>query len=149
MRAVVVALLCGLVLAGCGGDGDAAKDTPETALRRHIAYVDKGQWGRDWDDLHPIQQAIVTKDAYVRCSGKTNRTGSLTVTKVLETYQEEDALPGSPTRVQSTAITYEIEATSGDRKETGKRTSHYYLVEGKWRWALSDPEAYTAGRCPA
>lgn len=163
--AAIVVLL--VVTAACGGNGGesdgsstgGATSAPSTtvspqerrraaedAMKRQFDQVDRGQWGRQWEELHPAQQAFVPKDAFVQCSQK----GGLSIESlsILETFEERVAIPGTTVQADSVAITAQVKARIGQLKDDFKQTFHEFEVNGQWRWTISDPEPYKAGRCP-
>jgi hypothetical protein len=165
-RAAVLVALCLSLTAACGGGnggnddastggtttsstapGEDRRRAAQDALRRQFDHIDKGQWGLQWEELHPAQQAIVPKDQFIRCSQQRGgfRIESL---DVLESVEERVTIPGTSVQADSVAITVQVKASMGGTKEDFKRTSHEFEVGGQWRWMISDPEPYKAGRCP-
>lgn len=127
--------------AGCGGDDSGPSAGGQSAgdyVTKLLGYVDKGQWGPEWDSLHPAQQALVSRDAYITCATK-KTVPNVSAVKVLETYSEDVAIPGTSTRAASTAVTVEYTASLAGRKDTAKATFHVFVIDGHWRWVLSDP----------
>jgi hypothetical protein len=127
----------------------APLESAEAAFRRLLDYASKGQYGRQWDDLHPAQQAFVNRDLFVRCYSE--KLGGLDVTRinVVDTFQEEQSVPGTDVRQVTTGISAEVTYRRDGQESTSTDTYHEYLVDGRWRWALSDPDAYKRGECPA
>ena len=137
-------LACTLLLAACGG-GDDSGGSAGDAVIQQMQQLSRGQMGRQWDDLHPAQQALIPRDHFVQCGGiEVNIDG----TKVIETYEEEVLIPGTDQRVQSTAVTVEMTFSSGEAKRTQTQTFHEILVDDEWRWIVADPAAYADGQCP-
>jgi hypothetical protein len=124
-------------------------ESAEAAFRRLLDYASKGQYGRQWDDLHPAQQAFVNRDLFVRCYGE--KLGGLDVIRinVVDTFQEEQSVPGTDVRQLTTGISAEVTYRRDGQESTSTDTYHEYLVDGRWRWALGDPDAYKRGECPA
>ncbi len=133
-------------VAGCGGGGGgggtSGKETAADFVRRVTVEFSRGQSGRLWDELHPADQALVTRSRFVQC--QQNDGFNLKTFKVLETYNEPFDVAGKTT--PSTAVS--IRATSEDGETTA--TMHAVSVNGTWRWILqpADAAAYGKGRCP-
>ena len=122
----------------------------ESAVLRQFDYVDKGQWGKEWEELHPAQQAIVTKSAFVACNSEVNP--DLDV-EVLESYEESIAMPEIGI-ADTVAVTVRIKGNVGVFGLPSETTDtfHEILVDGEWRWVLqqqSTLDAYAAGICPS
>jgi hypothetical protein len=124
--------------------GDYMKELTERALR--------GQYGRNWETLHPAHQAVVTREKYDSCERQSNESlGTKIDIAVVETYEEPVLVKGSGT-VDSTAITlrftYDNPLTGEEVQEHA--TVHAVAVDGEWRWILTpqDYDAYAKGTCP-
>ena len=109
-------------------------------------YIDQavlGQWGRQWETLHPGQQEVVTRNAFMDCRSD-DSIPEVDVEEV-EQYDEQVDVEGVGS-VPSTAVT--VRVTSGDEAEN--MTVHAIAVDGEWRWTLpaDDYKAYAAGDCP-
>ena len=140
-RAALVLGAVGLLAAGCGGG--SGSESPSSFVKRVTLEFSRGQSGRLWDELHPAEQAIVTRSRFMEC--EQNEGFGLKTVKVLETYPETITVAGKP--VPSTAVS--VRVTSDDGITTA--TLHAVEVDGKWRWVLQPSELaeYTKGRCPA
>lgn len=143
----VVAVLGGLLVA-CGGGDDV--ESAGDAMKRQYGLLDKSQWSRYYDELHPAQQAIVNRDRFADCSAKNRGTISFNSVKVLETFDEEWPVSGTDIRGASKAVTIEIDAQSGSQNQKVKHTGHQFNVDGKWRWVMGPEaiEAFKQGQCP-
>lgn len=132
-------------MAPAGGEQvtPAPTESAGQALTRNWEYVAKGQWGRRWDQLHPVHQEIVPREMYVECFQ--GEIVPITHIEVLEEYDEPDVLPEIG-EVSTTAVTVALEI-DGQQVVV---TSHMVNVEGTWRWVLreQDLDAFKAGRCP-
>ena len=135
-----VALMAALA-AGCGG----GSSTPSASdfVRRVTTEFSRGQSGRLWDELHPADQAVVTRTRFIAC--ERNEGFGLRKFKVLETYPEAVEVAGKKT--PSTAVS--VQVTSDDGITTA--TLHAVPVDGTWRWTLpaADYAAYKRGACPS
>ena len=122
-----------------GGQGSAAADF----IRQVTTQFSRGQSGPLWDELHPADQAVVTRARYMACQRSPGF--DLTKFKVLQTYPDTIEVAGKTT--PSTAVS--VQVTSEDGITTA--TMHAVHAKGAWRWVLSraDYTAYKRGRCPA
>jgi hypothetical protein len=125
--------------------GDFLKEITERGLR--------GQYGRNWETLHPAHQAIVSRAKYDSCERQNDQgTGATKIDITVEdTYTEPVLVKGLGT-VPSTAVTLRF---SYDNPLTGKpaeehATGHAVAVDGQWRWILKpqDYDAFVKGKCP-
>lgn len=130
------------LVTGCGGGGSGT-ESASSFVKRVTLEFSRGQTGRLWDELHPAEQAVVTRPRFIEC--ESNEGFGLRKVKVLESYQETINIAGKPTR--STAVS--VRVTSDDGITTA--TLHAVLVDGKWRWILqpADFAVYTRGHCPS
>ena len=170
MRRVTVALFV-LLMAGCGGGDDKPAAAPTTGdarpgatattpldeeaagemLKAVMTYLSDGQTGRAYDLMHPAQQAIVPKALYMKCAGDDLAGIEISDIKVKETFTEKVDVPGTDlTNVDSVAATITFKGQQGNLDpEEATETFHAFLVDGQWRWTLSDAAAYAGGECPA
>lgn len=141
MRTMILIAALGAALAACGGgSSDKSTETAGDAVKRQFAFISDGQFGREWDELHPADQAVVSRDHFERCgAGKSVNIDSVTVK---ETYDDTITVAGADTA--SKAVTVELK--SGSAKDT--RTFHEVMVDGKWRWVIADTSSYSNGKCP-
>ena len=146
---VVASALVGAVAflgAGCAGGGmsgsQAGTQSPASFVDRITTEFSRGQSGRLWDELIPLDQRVVTRARFVACQA--NEGWELKSIKVLETYDDPVAVGAKS--IASKAVT--VRVTSDDGITTA--TMHAVPVNGKWRWVLqsSDRDAYAAGKCP-
>ncbi len=129
-----------------------AQPTPEItageALELVIDYVSKGQFGRQWEGLHPAQQEFIPKELYVLCRDEAAAGVDVKSVKVLETFEEDSPIPGTELVLPSAAITAEVAYKQGLFSDTDTDTFHLFLVDGVWRWVDPDPDPYKSGECP-
>ena len=143
---VALAVVAAAFAAGCGGSGGggsaSGKESAAGFVQRITVEFSRGQSGRLWDELHPADQALVTRARFAEC--QRNDGFNLKAFKVLESYDEPIDVAGKT--VPSTAVS--VRATSEDGETTA--TMHAVSVDGKWRWILqpADAAAYKKGRCP-
>lgn len=136
----LVPVCVALLAAGCGGG--SGTQSASRFVRQITQEFARGQAGRLWDELHPADQAIVTRSRFITC--QSNEGFGLRKFKVLETYEE--TVPVGGKKMESTAVS--VQVTSDDGITTA--TLHAVSVEGKWRWILqpADRAAYRRGVCP-
>lgn len=130
MRGVLILAATAAFLMACsggGGDSESASD----ALVRQLGYASDGQVGRLWDELHPAQQAVVSRDTYMDCLGDSAFNADRI--RAVEEYDETISVP-EVGRVESKAIT--VEMRDGDSTDT--ETFHEVRVDGAWRWVSND-----------
>jgi hypothetical protein len=145
----VHAVAVAIAISACGGGGGGGdSNSAEAAVRRQFDFVDKGQWGRQWEELHPAQQAFVPRERFVECADERLSGMDIVSVKVLETFEEESLIPGTDMSVPSTALTVEVEFKQGLLHNKDTDTVHVFLVDGEWRWVTSDADAYKRGECP-
>jgi hypothetical protein len=127
------------------------KETAEAALRRQFLELSRAQYGLAWDEIVPVQQAIVPRDRFIDCQSRSTAVGvSVTVNQVVETYLETIQVPGTLVTMAATALTVNVSVGAGKSKQTATTTLHEFAVAGKWRWSLAPASAddYKAGVCP-
>jgi hypothetical protein len=158
---LVLPLFIGLAVisASCGGGGTktvtvAGTSTPSTTTpakepsespseftQRILRYFVRGQYGREWDYLHPGHQRLITREQYVACGAEdapSDLTGEETV-KVLEVYDDPIHVRGIPQRT-SKAVSVQLRQPFEGGSEPvpgGAFTSHAVQVGDQWRWILS------------
>jgi hypothetical protein len=152
--AVLAMVLVVVFATSCGGGSATTTPTPtiapvsssgQTAADAAIALIqlfDQDQWGPAWDLLHPAQQAVMTREAWTTCAPKAN-IPVLNDLKVLSSFEENIPIPGTGASGTSVAVIVQFTATSGDKTTTSSVTRHMFLVDGQWRWILSNPAACT------
>jgi hypothetical protein len=148
-----------LVLAGCSSDDDTSStpedsessssssgptttlapggsSSPEEAVLAYLDAASKDQWGRVWDGLHPDQKALFTREEFMACSDQLPIT--FTDAEVVETFEENIALPGVSDSVPSTAVTLTVTGRAGEVEDTQTFTAHAYEVDGQWWSSTSE-----------
>jgi hypothetical protein len=151
VKILVVVLLVVALGVACGGDGDdeaqpgpttvsAPKQDAGAFIKEITERTLLGQYGRNWETLHPAHQAVVSRDKYDSCERQSDEgTGATKIDiAVVETYEEPVLVRGSGT-VDSTAVTLRF---SYDNPLTGKRaeehaTAHAISVGGVLDSALT------------
>lgn len=135
-------IVAALVLAACGSSG-SGQESASQALVRHLTFVSKGQYGPEWDELHPAQQAVVPRDKYMQCASE--HVFPITDIKATEEYDDTITVPEAGSVVsRAVTVSYKL------KDQTQSQTFHEVKVDGKWRWVLDQKsiDAYKAGTCP-
>ena len=119
------------------------------AVKRQLLKLSNGQFGLDWDELHPAQQAVVPRERFVNCSAR-QRFPRIRTMVIREAYSAPLNLVTVPEKV-STAVTVVVEEVAGETAQTGTDTVQEVNISGRWRWVLSDSAvaAYEQDICPA
>ena len=141
---LAVAVLVAAVLTGCGSSTTSSSQQSAADFIRHVTTeFSLGQTGPLWDELHPADQAIVSRARYTACHASTGF--DLQKFQAVQTYADTVDIAGKPTA--STAVSVRVTADDG----VTIATMHAIKVSGKWHWILSpaDYAAYKKGKCPA
>lgn len=146
-RALVAAALLVAVLAGCGGGSPAPREPVGAFVTRILREELNGQWSKQWTELHPAHQKLISRSQYVACSrgiGTNVGTGNETF-KVLDVVDDPIEVQDIPQKT-SKLVTVSV-------KSPGVTTLTYRLhavsVSGRWAWILGDPfiAAIERGKC--
>lgn len=138
----VIALSVAILGCGGGGNGPSASEGASDAARRQTRFLNDGAFGKQWDELHPAQQANVDKLRYVNCAEALPHSAG---TVVLLNVRDE---PITIDDVPATQATVVVLKTADSRVTT---TAREVRVDDRWRWVLANDayRALKAGRCPA
>jgi hypothetical protein len=143
-----------LVVAGCGGAAastshQAAHATgPGVFMTQILREEIHGQWGLQWQRLHPGHKKLISQAQYIACSqrmGTDFATGD-EVFRVLDVRSEAIRVEGVPERTSKlVTITF---------RHPGKQTGltyhmHAVNVNGHWTWILGGKflSAVARGQC--
>lgn len=159
-----------LVVTSCGGGDEHADNaagfsgSPENAIREFFQTFERGEWERQWTALHPEQQKLIPREAFLRCAERGLELNVKDV-KVVQAHEEETEIPGTGVTAASEAIVVKLtlepratdEATFAQGTCVNCATAplppttgayHLFRVDGRWRWVVADPEEYSQGNCP-
>jgi len=145
---VVVALA--LVVAGCGGGGGstAPSESAGTFITRILSEELHGEWARQWTELHPGHQKLITQAQYVACSRSlgTNIATGKEIFHVLAIEDDPIHVRGVPQRT-SKLVTITVHQR-GDASGLTYRL-HAVAVDGRWTWILGPRflDELAHGRC--
>jgi hypothetical protein len=152
MRKLFTALLAAAAVAALAASGSAhAQSSRERAgvfMTRILREELNGQWGKQWSELHPAHQRLISRAQYVACSralATDIATGHETY-RVLGVRDEAIRVDRIP---QRTAKLVTISFHSPLNKTTPTYHLHAVLVRGKWTWILGGRflTAIESGQC--
>ena len=147
MKRVVALAVLVAVAAGCGSAAATPRESVGVFMTRILREEIGGQWSKQWTELHPGHQKLITRSQYVACSRKmgTNVGTGRETFRVLAVQNEAIHVRDVP---QKTAKLVTISFT-----EPGVSALTYRLhavdVGGHWAWILGDRflAALDKGRC--
>ena len=147
--AFAAAVLLALAVAGCGSGAAAPKESVGIFVTRILREEINGQWARQWSELHPGHQKLITRAQYVACSREmqTDIATGAEVFHVLAVQDDPIHIQDVPQRT-SKLVTINIR----QRGKTGTGLTyrlHAVDVGGRWAWILGGPflTALAHGRC--
>jgi hypothetical protein len=138
----LAALACGCALSENEADREAG-----AAVKRVIEREYVGDYGSLWDELHPRHQRFVTRTEYEECRRGIDVRGTLESVLILDVRDEPLTVYGLRPRTPSKAV--KVRITTDETEFTA--TYHVVLVDGIYRWVLSDSAARGFARtdCPS
>ena len=152
----LTAVVTGIVLVAAGCGAAAAAPPTKTAnvgsagvfMTRILREEIHGQWGLQWQQLHPGHKRLISQAQYIACSermGTDFATGD-EVFRVLDVRNERIQVEGVPERTSKlVTITFHHPG-----KQSGL-TYHMHAVnvKGHWAWILGGKflSAVARGRC--
>lgn len=148
MRRAVALVALLVVAAGCGSTGASTpKEGVGIFMTRILREEINGQWSKQWAELHPGHQKLITRAQYVACSKQigTDIARGKEAFRVLRVQDEQIHVQGVP-QTSSKLVTISF-------SEPGVASLTYRLhavaVSGRWAWILGDRflVALTKGRC--
>jgi hypothetical protein len=149
-RVAVVALVTVTALGGgCGGASAGARgENVGVFMTRILREEIGGQWARQWGELHPGHQRLITRLQYVACSRalETNIATGREVFKVLDVRDQPIDVRGVSQRT-SKLVTISFHAGGGANALTYQL--HAVALQGRWAWILGQRflSAIAHGRC--
>jgi hypothetical protein len=125
-----------LVAAACGGGASTPKEGVGVFMTRILREEINGQWARQWTELHPGHQKLITRSEYVTCSRGmgTNIAGGREVFYVLDVRDDAIHVQGVPERT-SKLVTISFRGADASRLTY---RLHAVAVDGRWTWILGD-----------
>jgi hypothetical protein len=136
------ALVCGCALNENETDREAGAAVKSVIEREYV-----GDYRSVWDELHPRHQRFVTREEYEDCRRGIDVQGTLQSVLILAVRDQPLTVFGLPPRTPSKAV--RVRVTTDETEFTS--TYHVVLVDGTWRWVLSDKAARGFARtdCPS
>jgi hypothetical protein len=149
MKRAALLLLIAAVVAGCGGASvSTPSEAPGVFVTRILREELQGQWARQWTELHPGHQKLITRAQYIACSREmgTNIGNGSEVFRVLDVRDDPIHVLDVPQRT-SKLVTISFR----QRGSSNGLTYHLHAVNvgGRWAWILGDRflAEVTKGRC--
>ena len=147
MKRAVALVALAAVVAGCGSASASPKESVGVFMTRILREEINGQWSRQWTELYPAHQKLITRAQYVACSrhmGTNIATGRETF-HVLGVANDAIHVQGVP---QHTAKLVTISFTEPGEDALTYRL-HAVAVSGHWTWILGDRflAAVDRGKC--
>ena len=148
MRRLVALVALLAVAAGCGG---ASAGTPKEGvgvfMTRILREEINGEWSKQWSELHPGHQKLISRAQYVACSRTmgTNVATGKEVFRVVAVQDDPIHVQGVP---QTTSKLVTISFTAPGVAPLTYRL-HAVAVSGRWAWILGDRflAAVDRGKC--
>lgn len=137
----------------CGGAATVAapragQDGVGAFMTRILREEIRGQWSRQWNELHPGHQALISQAQYVACSRRmgTNFATGQEIFRVLDIRDEAIRVKHVP---QHTSKLVTITFHEPGRSSGLTYHMHAVSVNGRWAWILGDRflSALANGRC--
>lgn len=145
---VLATALAALAIGGGSSSAGAPGESVGVFMTRILREEIKGRWARQWDELHPGHQVLITRHQYVTCARAlaTDIATGREVFNVLDVRDEPIDVRGVPQRT-SKLVTISFR-TPGNAKPLTYRL-HAVEVGGRWTWILGDRflSAIARGRC--
>jgi hypothetical protein len=118
------------------GEGDAG-----IAAREQLLLGARGQWGAQWDMLHPAHQQVVSREQFIDCG----RVVDLSEVRILLEFNEDHDVPRIG-NIETRVVTYSAVRNGESIAEAVRMV----LDGGEWRWVMGGTElsVYQSARCP-
>jgi hypothetical protein len=139
MRKLPAALLAAGILAALVGLGFAraqsSLERPGVFMTRILREELNGQWAKQWSELHPGHQRLITRAQYVACSRSlaTNIGTGQETFHVLDVRDEAIHIAGIPQRM-SKLVTISFHTPGNSTTPTYRL--HAVRVRDRWTWIL-------------
>ena len=148
-------MLAAVVVASVGGAaGASAQPTSRDAgffLATVVRQLAANDYADAWQTLHPVDQALVPRNAYVACESASPIPGRLVSVRILSSRRELVALTLSGPIVSSVLVRLAL-LIADPAAPPGVRVrvlAHAILVHRRWRWMLSPARLAADRSCAA
>jgi hypothetical protein len=156
LGAAAVAIAAGVGVAVWAGVRDEGTKQPAgdpvVFLRGIVSHIADNDYAGVWPSLHPAQQRVATRAAYVGCEALTPIPGHLDWIRLVRAKDERINVPGDHGVVTSKAVTFRLRLSEPVLQESVvvTQTVHAVPVDGRWRWILSPKRfgIYRSRSCP-
>lgn len=141
------------LLAGTGGQEAAKRPAgdPVVFLRGVVRKIAANDYESAWRTLHPSQQQVATRYAYVRCEQLSPIPGRLDSIRLVRSKPERITVAGIEGPVDSEAATFRVKISEPALNDevVVPMTAHAVAVDGQWRWILTPKrfELYRSKSC--
>jgi hypothetical protein len=140
MRTRQACIVAGIIIVAalataCGGATMAKPhEQPGDFVKRVLREEVNGQWGRQWSELHPAHQLLITRAQYVECSQQmgTNIAKGKETFRVIDVRDEPIHVQDVPEQT-SKVVTITLRV-SGKTPQTYR--VHAVDDSGRWAWIL-------------
>ena len=123
---------------GCGGAATATpREQPGVFVKRVLREEINGQWGRQWSELHPAHQRLITRAQYIACSRGmgTNIGQGKEIFRVVDVRDEPIHVQDVPEH-NSKVVTIDLHVSGNSAPLTYR--VHAVDDGGRWTWILGN-----------
>jgi hypothetical protein len=134
---IAVSFVVGALATACGGASTAKPhEQPGDFVKRVLREEVNGQWGRQWTELHPAHQLLISRAQYVECSRQmgTNIAQGKEIFRVIDVRDEPIHVQDVPE--QSSKVVTITLRVSGKAPQTYR--VHAVEDAGRWAWILGN-----------
>jgi hypothetical protein len=145
---LAAAIAAGAVFAFTGRADEGPGD-PAAFMTNLFTEIAGNDYATAWLTLHPAQQRVATRNAYVSCESQSPIPGKLSSVTVVDVSDEDVQVAGQGTAAGK-AVRVKLSITGVGDPIVLTHTGHAVAVGNRWTWILP-PERfaeYKAGRCP-
>lgn len=132
MTRLVLLLLAGALVAGCGATSKQPKADPGAFATKVVGLIVHNKYSAVWGDLHSADKQVAPSSEYVGCEIRNPVIAVPRTVKVLSVKDESIGI-GDGTFVDSKAVAIRL-GFAGDFNVT--HTVHVVADHGKWAWIL-------------
>ena len=143
---LALALVAALMASGCALNENEADHQAAASIKTLLELEYVGDYRGAWKALHPRHQRFVTEDEYFDCRRGIDIRGTLESVLIVDVEDRPLTVYGLPPRTPAKRV--RVRVTTDETEYTA--SYHTVLVDGDWRWVLSDRAARGFARtdCP-